>query len=148
MVKILFVCHGSICRSPMAEFIMKELVRRAGREEEFRICSKAVSTEELGNGLYPPARSELERRGIPYGKHCSEQLSRSDYDKYDLFVVMDRSNLRQAECIFGGDPDSKLNKLMAYAGEDRDVSDPWYSRRFDIAFDDIMRGCKALLETL
>lgn len=145
MTKLMFVCHGNICRSPMAEYIMKELVRRAGREDEFEIASCAVSSEELGNGVYPPARAELERRGIPCGGHRAVKLTAGDYDKYDLFIVMDRSNLRLAREILRGDPEGKLHKLMEYTGESRDVSDPWYSRRFDVAFDDIYRGCEGLL---
>lgn len=148
MIRIVFCCHGNICRSPMAEYIMKELVRREGRSGEFLIDSCAVSTEELGNGVYPPARAELERRGIPCGRHSAVQLTRSDYDRYDLFIVMDRSNLRRARSILGGDPEGKLRMLMTYAGEERDVSDPWYSRRFDVAFDDIYEGCEGLLRAL
>ena len=148
MVGIMFICHGNICRSPMAEFIMKELVRREGRSGEFEIASCAVSTEELGNGVYSPARAELERRGIPCGRHRAVQLSREDYDSWDMFIVMDKSNLRRARDILGGDPEGKLSMLMSYAGVSRDVSDPWYSRRFDIAFDDILCGCEALLRTL
>lgn len=144
-MKIMFVCHGNICRSPMAEYIMKELVRRAGREDEFEIASCAVSSEELGNEVYLPARAELERRGIPCGSHRAVKLTPSDYGKYDLFIVMDRSNLRRAGEILRGDPDGKLHMLMEYAGENRDVSDPWYSRRFDVAFDDIYSGCAAIL---
>ena len=148
MIRIVFCCHGNICRSPMAEFIMKELVRREGLASEFEIASCAVSTEELGNGIYPPAKAELERRGIPFGKHYAVQLSRGDYDSYDLFIVMDRSNLRRARDILRGDPEGKLRMLMEYAGESRDVSDPWYTRRFDKAFDDIYEGCEALLRAL
>ncbi|SDB21801.1 protein-tyrosine phosphatase [Ruminococcaceae bacterium FB2012] len=145
MRRIMFICHGNICRSPMAEFIMKELVRREGREEEFVISSCAVSTEELGNGIYPPARAELERRGIPCGRHRAVQLSRKDYGSYDMFIVMDKSNLRRARDILGGDPEGKLSMLMTHAGISRDVSDPWYSRRFDVAFEDILQGCEGLL---
>ncbi len=148
MTRIMFICHGNICRSPMAEFIMKDLVRQGGCEDDFEIASCAVSKEELGNGIYPPAKAELERRGIPYGRHTSVQLTRADYDKYDLFIVMDKSNLRYASDILGGDPENKLCRLMQYAKLDKDVSDPWYSRRFDIAFDDIMQGCKGLLKEL
>ena len=148
MIRIVFCCHGNICRSPMAEYIMKELVRREGLEDEFEISSCAVSTEELGNGIYPPAKNELRARGIPFGEHYAVQLRSSDYDKYDLFIVMDGSNLRRARDILGGDREGKLHKLMEYAGSGRDVSDPWYSRRFDIAFDDIMQGCEGLLKEL
>ncbi len=148
MTRIMFICHGNICRSPMAEFIMKELVRREGADEKFEIASCAVSTEEIGNGIYPPAKKELERRGIPFGKHYAVQLKRSDADKYDYFIVMDQSNLRWAGEILGDGCEGKLHKLMEFAGSQRDVSDPWYSRRFDIAFDDIMHGCEGLLKEL
>lgn len=147
MKKIMFICHGSICRSPMAEFVMKKLVREAGAGDEFLICSRAVSTEELGNDIYPPAKAELTRRGVPFERHSARQLARSDYGEWDLFVVMDGSNIRLAQRIFGSDPDGKLRRLMEFAGESRDVSDPWYTRRFDTAFDDILRGCKGLLES-
>ena len=146
--RIMFVCHGNICRSPMAEFVRKELARRAGREDEFYISSCAVSTEELGNGIYPPAKEELERRGIPVERHSAVQLCREDLDDYDLFIVMDRSNLRRAADILGSKSKGKLHMLMEYAGQSRDVSDPWYTRRFDIAFDDIYVGCEGLLESL
>lgn len=148
MTRIMFICHGNICRSPMAEFIMKELVRRKGLEGEFVIDSCAVSTEEIGNGIYPPAKSELKRRGVPFTEHRAVQLVRADLEKYDMFIVMDKSNLRRARDILGEQGESKLYKLMQFAHLDRDVSDPWYSRRFDTAFDDIMLGCEGLLGEL
>ena len=148
MTRIMFICHGNICRSPMAEFIMKELVRRSGLDDRFEIASCAVSDEETGNGIYPPAKSELRRRGIPFGEHRAVRLTRSDCGRYDMFIVMDTSNLRRARDILGKDAQGKLYKLMQFAGSDGDVSDPWYSRRFDIAFDDIMRGCEGLLKEL
>ncbi len=144
----MFICHGNICRSPMAEYIMKELVRREGLENEFEIASCAVSTEEIGNGIYPPAQSELRRRGVPFGEHHASLLTRSDYYRYDMFIVMDTSNLRRARDILDGDKQGRLHKLMEFAGSGRDVSDPWYSRRFDTAFDDIMQGCEGLLKAL
>ena len=148
MVKILFVCHGNICRSPMAEFIMKKLVHDAGLDDSFEISSCAVSYEEAGNDIYPPAKEELKRRGIPFTSHRAVRAEKGDYEKYDLFLVMDSSNMRNLTRIFGGDPDGKIKLLLSYTGEGRDVSDPWYSRRFDVAFDDIFSGCKALLEKI
>ena len=145
MVKILFVCHGNICRSPMAEFIMKKLVCDAGLKGEFEINSCAVSYEEAGNGIYPPAQQEMRRRGIPFASHRAVRAEAGDYDKYDLFVVMDSSNVRNLTRIFGGDDDGKIHKLLEYTGQVRDVTDPWYSRQFDVAFDDIYAGCEALL---
>ena len=148
MTKINFVCHGNICRSPMAEYIMKKLVSDAGLTNEYEISSCAVSYEEAGNGIYPPAREELRRRGIPFSSHSAVRAEKGDYGKYDLFIVMDRSNMRNLRNIFGGDDDKKIHLLLEYTGEGRDVSDPWYSRRFDVAFDDIYSGCQALLKNL
>ena len=149
MNRIMFVCHGNICRSPMAEFIMKDLVKKANLTSEFTIASSATSTEEIGNPVYPPAKAELKRHDI----FCDDnkyaiQLKRSDYDKYDLFVVMDSENVRNVRRIFKNDPENKIHKLLEYAGRNNDVSDPWYSRRFDVAFTDIYEGCNALLEKL
>ena len=148
MTRIIFVCHGNICRSPMAEFIMKKLVHDAGLDDSFEISSCAVSYEEAGNDIYPPAKEELKRRGIPFTSHRAVRGEKGDYEKYDLFLVMDSSNMRNLTRIFGGDPDGKIKLLLSYTGEGRDVSDPWYSRRFDVAFDDIFSGCKALLEKI
>ena len=152
MIRIMFVCHGNICRSPMAEFVMKKLVKDAGLEKEFLIASSATSTEEIWNGrgnpVYPPARRELQKHGISCdGKHAV-QVQKSDYSKYDLFLVMDSNNLRNIGRIFGSDPQNKVHKLLEYAGRTDDVADPWYSDRFDIAYQDIYEGCKALLEYL
>ena len=145
MRKILFICHGNICRSPMAEMIMKELVRREGLEDNFTIASCATSTEEIGNPVYPPARAELSRRGIPCEKRGARQLTKRDYQQYDLLICMDDWNVRNAQRMLGGDPEGKIRKLLSYVGRVDDVADPWYSDRFDIAYDDIFSGCKALL---
>ena len=148
MIKILFVCHGNICRSPMAEMIMKELVRREGLADNFTIASCATSTEEIGNPVYPPARSELARRGIPCERRGARQLTRRDYAEYDLLICMDDWNVRNTLRITGGDPEGKVRKLLAFAGRGGDVADPWYSDRFDIAYEDILEGCTALLEAI
>ena len=145
----MFVCHGNICRSPMAEFIMKDLVKKENLTSEFIISSSATSTEEIGNPVYPPARAELKRHNI----FCDDskyavQLKNSDYDKYDLFVAMDSENVRNMRRIFKQYSENKIHKLLEYTGRKDDVSDPWYSRRFDVAFADIYEGCKALLEKL
>ena len=149
MHKIMFVCHGNICRSPMAEFIFRDMVQKTGVQKDFVIASSATSTEEIWNGVgnpvYPPAKAELAKHGISCEGKRAELLKKSDYNKYDLFVCMDSNNMRNAMRIFGNDPDEKLKKLMSFAGSDRDVSDPWYSRRFDVAYSDIYTGCKALL---
>ena len=146
MVKILFVCHGNICRSPMAEFIMKDLVRRAGKEDEFFIASAATSTEEIGNPVYPPAVKELTAHGLSCKGKYAVQLSRSDYGRYDLLVVMDRYNLRNIKYILPEDPEGKIHRLLEFAGRDDDVDDPWYTRDFKTAYSDIEEGCRALLE--
>ena len=152
MIKIMFVCHGNICRSPMAEFVLKDMVRRRGLEKDFVIASSATSTEEIWNGVgnpvYPPAKVVLESHGIdPSGKRAV-QLKAGDYDKYDLFIGMDRANICNMIRIFGEDKDSKIHKLMEYIGSNADVSDPWYTRDFDRCYKDIYAGCKALLNSL
>ena len=144
----MFVCHGNICRSPMAEFIMKKLVREAGLESEFVISSSATSTEEIGNPVYPPAREELKRHGISCAGKFAVQLKRSDYEKYDMFLVMDSNNMRNIRRIFPDDPQNKIRKLLEFAGRNDDVDDPWYTRRFEIAYSDIYEGCQGLLEYL
>ncbi len=146
----MFVCHGNICRSPMAEFIMKDLAQRAGIS--LVIASSATSTEEIWNGIgnpvYPPAREELAKHGLSCKGKRAVQLKKSDYDKYDLFLAMDSNNVRNIGRIFGGDPDGKVHKLLEYAGRSSDVADPWYSGRFDVAYADILAGCEGLLSTL
>ena len=146
--RILFICHGNICRSPMAEMIMKELVRREGLEDVMTIASCATSTEEIGNPVYPPARAELARRGIPCERRGARQLTKRDYAEYDLLLCMDSFNVRNALRIVGSDPEGKIHKLLEYAGRADDVADPWYSDRFDIAYADILSGCQALLDAI
>lgn len=148
MIKIMFVCHGNICRSPMAEFIMKKLVSENGLNGEILIASSATSTEELGNPVYPPARSELAKHGIGCAGKYAVQLKKSDYDKYDYFIGMDTANIRNMNRIFGSDRDGRIYKLLTFAGKGSDVSDPWYSRDFGTAYADIEEGCKGLLAHL
>lgn len=152
MTKILFVCHGNICRSPMAEFIFKDLVQKCGRAEEFEVASCATSREEIWNGVgnpvYPPAREELAKHGIGCAGKRAVQLTKADYNHYDLLIGMDENNIRNMMRILGADPEGKVRKLMDYTGRGGDVADPWYSDRFDIAYRDIEEGCKALLEHL
>ena len=148
----MFVCHGNICRSPMAEFIFKDLVKKQRIADRFVIASSATSTEEIWNGIgnpvYPPAKAELKKHGLSCSGKRAVQLKKSDYDKYDLFVGMDSANIRNMLRIFGSDPDGKVRKLMDYTNRGGDVADPWYSDRFDVAYQDILEGCTALLEAV
>ena len=147
MTKILFVCHGNICRSPMAEFVMKDLIKKAGLETQFCIASAATSTEELGNPVYPPARRKLAEHGIGCAGKTSRQLKAADYGAFDLLIGMDRANLRNMARICCGDPEGKLHLLMEYAGQPgREVADPWYTGDFDATWDDVLAGCQGLLE--
>ena len=146
--KIMFVCHGNICRSPMAEFIFKDLVKKRGLEENFLVVSSATSTEEIGNPIYPPAREELRKNGISLESRKAVRLKKDDYEKYDLFVCMDSNNMRNVKSIFLGEDMCKVKKLMDFTARGGDVADPWYSDRFDIAFNDIKYGCEELLKAL
>ena len=149
MTRILFVCHGNICRSPMAEYVMKHLVKEAGLEDQFQIASAATSREELGSPVYPPARRKLAGHGISCGGHAARQLRSADYGEYDLLVGMDQANLRNMRRICGGDFDDKMHLLLEYAGRpEQEVKDPWYTRDFDAAWRDILAGCRGLLEKL
>lgn len=152
MVRIMFVCHGNICRSPMAEFIMRKLVRDTGLQDEFYIESSATSTEEIWNGkgnpVYPPAKAELKKHGISCEGKCAVQLKKSDYEKYDYFIGMDSANIRNMRRILGNDKDEKIYKLLSFAGRCDDVADPWYSGDFETTYRDINEGCEALLKYL
>ena len=148
MKRILFVCHGNICRSPMAEFVMKDLVKKAGREQEFHIESAATSTEELGNSVYPPARQKLAEHGLSCKGKTARQMTWRDYDDFDLLIGMDRWNIQNMERISGGDPQHKIHRLLDYTRRPGDVIDPWYSGNFDATWRDVSEGCKALLDTL
>ena len=149
MTKILFVCHGNICRSPMAEFVLKDLLRRAGLEEDFRVDSAATSSEELGNPVYPPVRRILAEHGIDCGGKTARRIRRADYDDYDLLIGMDEENRWYMRRTFGGDPEGKLKNLLDYAGRPGEsVADPWYTRDFQAAWDDIVDGCEGLLYSL
>ena len=148
MTKILFICHGNICRSVMAEFVMKELCRRAGVDMLFEIDSAAVSCEEIGNDIYPPAKRKLREKGIPFTFHAARQITREDYDYYDYIICADRSNLRWLERIIGEDPAQKVSLMMSWVGETRDVADPWYTGDFEAAYRDIDESCRAILRQL
>ena len=149
MKKILFVCHGNICRSPMAEYVMKDLVKKSGLEEEFQIASAATSREEIGNPVYPPARRKLAEHGIPCESHAARQLRNHDYEEYDLIIGMDKANLRSMYRICGGDFNDKMHLLMEYAGRPgQEVADPWYTGDFDTTWRDVLEGYQGLLDHL
>ena len=146
MIKIFFVCHGNICRSPMAEFVMKKLVRERGLEKEFLIASAATSREELGNPVYPPAKRKLWEHGMSCSGKTAMQMTKEDYDRYDYIIGMDSMNRRNILRIIKSDPQSKVSLLLDFTDRPHSVADPWYSGDFDAAFDDITAGCRALLE--
>ena len=148
MIRILFVCHGNICRSPMAEFVMKDLVRKAGADERFFIASAATSTEEIGNPVYPPARRKLAEHGIGCAGKTARQMTAADYREYDLLIGMDSANLRNMRRICGGDPEGKIRLLMDFTDRPGDVADPWYTEDFETTWRDISAGCRGLLEWL
>ena len=148
MTNILFICHGNICRSPMAEFVMKDLVKKAGLENRFHIESAATSTEEIGNPVYPPAQRKLAEHGIDCTGKTALQLRNSDYDRFDLLIGMDRANLRNMHRICGGDPGGKLHLLMDYTDHPGDVADPWYTGDFEATWQDVLAGCRSLLAKL
>ena len=146
MMRVLVICHGNICRSPMAEFVLKALVKARGLEDQYIIESAAVSLEEIGNPIYPPAKRCLTQHGIPFdnGKRA-RQITRADYARFDRIICMDGSNLRWLRRIIPDDPDRKIHLLMSYTGMGRDVADPWYTGDFETAFQDILEGCEAML---
>ena len=149
MIRIMFVCHGNICRSPMAEFVLKKMVSERGVADQFVIASSATSTEEIwggvGNPVYPPAKAELAKHGIACEGKRAVQLTCADYEKYDLFVGMDSANIRNMHHILGGDPQGKIRKLMDYTDRGGDVADPWYTRDFAATYRDVKAGCQGLL---
>ena len=148
MVKILFVCHGNICRSPMAEFVMKDLVEKAGLGKEFEIASAATSTEEIGNPVYPPARRKLSENGISCTGKTARQLQKSDYARYDYLVGMDSANLRNMHRICGGDPAGKISLLLDWTARPGSVADPWYTGDFEATWQDVQEGCQGLLAAI
>lgn len=148
MTKILFICHGNICRSPMAECVMRDLVKKAGREAEFEIASAATSSEELGNDVYPPARRELLAHGVECPRREARRLTRRDFDEYDLLIGMDEANLRNMQRIGGDGCEGKISLLMDYTDRPGSVADPWYTRDFGATWRDVSLGCRGLLERL
>ncbi|WP_286143331.1 low molecular weight protein-tyrosine-phosphatase [Adlercreutzia caecimuris] len=146
MIRVLFVCHGNICRSTMAEFVLKDMVARRGLADEFEIESAATSTEEIGNPVHPGTVGELRRHDIGgFEKKRARQLRRDDYDAFDLIIGMDEANMRNMDRMLGGDPAGKLHKMLEFAGSTRDVADPWYTGDFDTTYEDVCDGCRGLL---
>ena len=152
MTRVMFVCYGNICRSPMAEFVLKKMVRDRGLESQFKIASSATSTEEIiggvGRPMYRPAREELSRRGVPFEDRRAVQLTSEDAGKYDIFVGMDHDNIRNMHRILGADAADKIHRMMDFTERGGEVADPWYTDRFDIAYRDIYDGCEGLLRFL
>ena len=148
MYRILFICHGNICRSPMAEFVLKQKVSELGRSDEFEIASAATSREEIGNPVYPPARRMLQTHGISCAGKTARQMTRADYAYYDYIIAMDRNNLRNLERLIGPDVDHKISLLMDYTNTPRDVADPWYTGDFQATWNDVQEGCDGLLQEI
>lgn len=146
MIKILFICHGNICRSPMAEFVMKKLVRQAGLRHRFKIESAATSREEIGNDLHPGTGRQLKKEGIPFERRAARQLTHSEYEYWDFLIVMDHNNLRNIRRITGEDTANKISLLLGFCGENSDIADPWYTGDFESTYRDVLRGCRALLQ--
>ena len=148
MTRILFVCHGNICRSPMAEFVMKDLVQKAGLADQFYIESAATSTEEIGNEVYPPAKRKLAEHGIGCKGKKARQMRDNDYFRFDLLIGMDEWNIRNMTRICGGDPEGKIHKLLDYTKRKGDVADPWYTGNFEATWQDVTEGCQCLLNAI
>ena len=148
MKKILFVCLGNICRSPMAEFVFKDIVRKDGKERNFYIESAATSTEEVGSDMHYGTKEILDRYKIPYKKHTARQLKKEDYDKFDYIIGMDSGNIRGILRIVGEDNQNKVYKLLDFANENRDIADPWYTGNFKKTYDDVLKGCMALYNNI
>lgn len=148
MYKILFVCHGNICRSPMAEFVMKDIVKKAGRSDEFYIASCATSTEEIGNPVHHGTRRKLAEVGISCDGKRAVQLTKSDYNKYDYIIAMDEMNIRNIMRIIKSDPEGKVSLLLSHAGMSSSIADPWYTGNFNDTYRDVLLGCKALFNEI
>lgn len=148
MIKVLFICHGNICRSPMAEFVMRDLVNKAGLGSEFHIESAATSREEIGNPVYPPARRILAEHGIRCDGHAARQMTKKDYEEFDYIIGMEQYNIRNMMRILGSDPEEKISLLRDYTDRPGDIADPWYSGDFETTYAQVLAGCEGLLEHL
>ena len=148
MIKIMFVCLGNICRSPMAEFVLKDMVNKKGLSNEFYIKSSATSYEEIGNDIYCGARDKLIQKNIPFTKRKATRLTPEDYNKYDFIIGMEEANIRDIKRIVGEDKENKIYKLLDFSNNPRDIADPWYTGNFEVTYNDIVEGCHAFLENL
>jgi protein-tyrosine phosphatase len=148
MIKVLFICHGNICRSTMSQFVFQDMVNRHDLQNDFYINSAATSREEIGNGPHYGTIRKLQRESIPVLEHRAVQMTRKDYDNYDYLIGMDSANIRNIKRIAGGDPEGKVHKLLEFAGSDRDIADPWYTGNFDETYRDVVEGCEALFKKL
>ena len=148
MIKILFICHGNICRSPMAEFILKDMVSKRGIADQFEIASAATSTEEIGNPPHRGTVNKLRKVGIPLVQHRARQVTWADYEKFDYIIGMDSANIRNLNRMLKGDPEGKIYKFLTFAGSDRDIADPWYTGDFDATYEDVLEGCVGFLAYL
>ena len=148
MTHILFVCHGNICRSPMGEFIMKDLVAKAGLADSVSVDSVACTTEEIGHDMYPPAKKILTAKGIPFSPHRARLITREDYEKSDIILAMDRENLRRLTRLLDEDKEGKIHLLLSYTGSNREVADPWYTGDFEETYQDILAGCRSVLKKI
>ena len=148
MIKVLFVCHGNICRSPMAEFVMKDLVQKAGLSRQIQVDSAATSSEEIGNSIHYGTRRKLQEKGIPFDDHRARRMTKRDYETYDLLIGMETMNIRNMMRITQGDPLHKISRILDHTPHPRDIDDPWYTGNFDITYEQIREGCEALLQKL
>ena len=149
MTKILFICHGNICRSPMAEMVFKDMIRKKHMESQFYINSAATSREEIGSGIHRGTRRKLAENGIPCSEHFATQITKEDYNRYDYLIVMDTANLRELKWIIRDDPEQKIHMLLDFTNrKGQSIADPWYTGNFDVTYDDVVEGCEGLLEYL
>ena len=148
MIKVLFICHGNICRSTMAQFVFQDMVNKKGVADKFYIDSAATSREEIGNSTHWGTVNKLKNVGVPVLSHKAKQITKKDYDEFDYIIAMDSNNIRNLNRLLNGDPEGKVSKLLSFAGSGRDIADPWYTGNFDVTYDDIVEGCTALLNKL
>ena len=146
MIKVLFICHGNICRSTMAQYVFEDIVKKRGIADLFEIDSAATSREEIGNGVHHGTRRKLAKMGIPCGDHRARQVTKADYEYYDYLLIMDANNRRNLMRIIGGDPKHKVHGLLDFSSDPRDIADPWYTGNFDVTYEDIAEGCRDFLQ--